>query len=135
MEKTNKNKIKRAFYSYPKFLKQAVQSTVDFAEENFAVDYSKVSVQSSKTNAKETKLCAIIDNNLNTLRWCYVVEKVLDHYHFEKDKVAFINTFYFKGKSDIATCMEVGICRQTLYNWQNEVLEIAYKWAKEYKVI
>ena len=135
MEKTNKNKIKRAFYSYPKLLKQAVQSTVDFAEENFAVDYSKVSVQSSKTNGKEAKLCAIIDDNLTTLRWCYVVEKVLEHYHFEKDKVAFINTFYFKGKSDIVTCVEIGVSRATLFRWQDEVLEIAYKWAKEYKVI
>lgn len=116
-------------------MKSAVISTVEWAESNFAVDYSKVSVQTSPGNYKEAQLCAILDDNLKIVRWCYVVEKVLDHYHFEKDKIRFIQEHYFKQKGDIETCFDVGIGRATFYRWQEEIIEEAYKWAKELRLI
>ena len=133
MENAVRSRIKKAFYSYPKEIKSAVVSTVEWAESNFAVDYSKVNVQTSHCNYKETQLCALMDENLKKVRWCYVVEKVIEHYHFERDKVKFIETHYFKQKGDIETCLEVGISRRTFYNWQDEIIETAYKWAKELK--
>lgn len=135
MKKRARDLIKHAFYNYRDMQKVAVISTVDWAESNFAIDYSKVSVQSSPSNYKETQLCALLDDNLKNVRWCYVVEKVLDHYHFERDKIRFITEHYFRKKSDVLTCIEVGICRATFYNWQEEILETAYKWAKELKLI
>lgn len=57
-----------------------------------------------------------------------VVEKVLDHYKFEPDKLKMIDLFFFRGKSITKTCMEVGICRATFYNWSNEILELTEKW-------
>jgi hypothetical protein len=113
----------------------AVQSTVEWAESNFAVDYSKVSVQTSPGNYKEAQLCALLDDNQKKVRWCYMVEKVLDHYHFESDKIKFIEQYFFKQKGAVITCLEVGICRATLFNWENEIIETAYKWAKELKLI
>ena len=135
MENATRNKIKRAFYNYPETMKNAVVSTVEWAESNFAVDYSKVSVQTSPSNHKEAQLCALMDENLKKVRWCYCVDKVLDHYCFEQDKVRFIREHYFNKKGDIETCLNVGICRATFYNWQEEIIEIAYKWAKELKLI
>ena len=135
MKNATKNLIKKAFYTYPETMKGAVISTVEWAESNFAIDYSKVSVQTSPSNHKETQLCAILDENLKKYRWCYVVEKVLDHYHFEKDKVRFIETHYFKKKGDIETCLNVGISRRTFYNWQEEIFETAFNWAKELRLI
>ena len=128
-------KVKKILYSYPKLQRVAVTSTVEWAESNFAVDYSKVSVQTSPCNSKETQLCKIIDSNLSAMRWCYVVEKVLDHYKFEQDKVKFIKMHYFDKRGELETCLEIGVCRATFYNWQNEVLETTYNWAKELKVI
>lgn len=127
--------IKKAFYEYPKRLKECAEGVVEWAESNFAVDYSKVSVQTSPNNYKETQLCSLIDNNLKAVRWCYVVEKVLDHYHFEQDKVKFIEMIYFDKKPEVDICVEVCIGRATFYRWQEEILEIAYKWAKELKLI
>lgn len=127
--------IERAFYNYQTIMQSAVKSTVDLAEKGIITDYMKLPVQSSNRGARENKLCAIIDDELKKVRWCYVVEKVLDHYYFEKDKVKFINTHFFKKKGDIETCLEVGIGRMTFYRWQNEILETAYNWAKELKLI
>mgnify|MGYP006375106821 CR=1 FL=1 len=135
MEKGIKRKIKYALFNYPKLCESAVISTVDWAESNMAVDYSKVSVQSSAGNGKETQLCKVIDSNLESLRWCYVIEKVLEHYHFEKDKVKFIQLHFFQKKNESITCLEVGICRATMFNWQEEIIETAYKWAEELKVL
>ena len=130
-----KKRIKQAFYNYPSVMKDAVVSTVEWAESNFAVDYSKVSVQTSPSNYKETQLCALIDDNLSAIRWCYVVEKVLDHYHFETDKVKFVQMHYFKKKSEVEICLDIGIGRRTFYRWQDEIIEEGYKWAKELKLI
>lgn len=127
--------IKKAFYIYPDAFNNVVVSTVDWAESNMAVDYGKVAVQTSPGNYKETQLCALMDENQKRLRWCYVVEKVLDHYKFEQDKVKFIETYYFHKKSEVETCLSVGICRRTMFNWQDEIMGIAYKWAIELKAI
>ena len=60
-----------------------------------------------------------------------MVEKVLEHYKFQPDKLKLIDLYFFKGKTIVNTCLSVGICRATFFNWTNEILEIAYKWAKE----
>ena len=135
MEKDAKKVVKFALYNYPKFFDSVVISTVEWAESNMAIDYSKVAVSSSPGNYKESQLCKILDDNQSKLKWCNVVEKVLEHYHFDEQRIKFIQTHFFKHKSDIATCMEVGICRATFFNWQNEILDIAVKWAKELKLI
>jgi hypothetical protein len=100
-----------------------------------AIDYSKVAVQTSPSNYKEAQLCALMDDNLKLVRWSYVVEKVLDHFKFEQDKVKFIRQHYFAKKGEVETCLEIGICRATMFNWQNEIIDIAYKWARELKVL
>lgn len=135
MEKRTRKELKKVLYNYPRIFESAVQSTVEWAESNFAVDYSKVSVQTSPGNYKESQLCALLDSNQKKVRWCYMVEKVLDHYHFEQDKIKFIEQYFFKQKGEVLTCLDVGICRATLFNWENEILETAYKWAKELKLI
>lgn len=135
MKNETRKLIKKAFYNYPKAMKEAVVLTVDWAESNFAIDYSKVSVQTSPSNYKETQLCALMDDNLKKMRWCYVVEKVLDRYHFEQGKVKFVQMHYFNKKSEVETCLEVGICRSTFYAWQDEIIEEAYNWAKELRLI
>ena len=135
MKDENVKKVKKALYDYKKHLDSAVVSTVEWAESNMAVDYGKVSVQTSPGNYKETQLCALLDKNLANVRWCYVVEKVLDHFKFEQDKLNFIRLHYFERKGEVETCLGTGICRATLFNWQKEIIEIAYKWAKELRLI
>lgn len=135
MDKRSKKLVKCALYNYPKFFNSVVISTVDWAESNMAIDYSKVAVSSSPGNYKENQLCKILDDNLSKLKWCKVVEKTLEHYHFEKDKRDFVNLHFFRNKSEVATCIALEISRPTFYRWQDEVLEIAFNWAREYKLL
>lgn len=64
-----------------------------------------------------------------------LVEKVLEHYRFEIDKLKMIELYFFEGKTITFTCLEVGICRATFFNWMNEVLYVSEKWAKELGVV
>ena len=135
MKKATRRLIKKAFYNYKELMNKLVVSTVEWAESNFAVDYSKVALVTSPSNHKETQLCGLMDDNLKKCRWCYVVEKVLDHYHFERDKVKFIESFFFNKNTEVETCLKVGCGRATIYRWENEVIEEAYKWAVELKLV
>ena len=63
MEQRSRRAIKSALKNYLKNFDNVVQSTVDWAENNMAVDYGKVVVKSSKGNYKETQLCGLIDEN------------------------------------------------------------------------
>lgn len=135
MEKEYKSVVKKALYAYPKAMAGAVISTVEWAESNMAVDYGKVCVQTSPSNYKEAQLCKLIDENTASLRWCYVIEKVLEHYQFEQEKVKFIQKFFFEKKSEAFTCLSVGVSRRTFFRWKEEILETAYKWAVELKVL
>lgn len=135
MERKVRGIVKKALNNYPVIFSDVVQSTVDWAESNMAIDYGKVAVKTSPGNYKEAQLCKLLDDNQQKARWCYVIEKVLDHYKFEQDKIKFIRAFYFDKKSEVQACMEVGISRRTMFYWQEEILDITYRWAKELKVI
>lgn len=134
MDKYIRRTLKKAFYTYQEMSKNAVQSTVEWAESNFAVDYSKERVKSSAGNVKEGKLCKIIDDNLTAIRWCTVVEKVLDYYKWDgREKL--IRQRYFEKKSITAICLNIGICRSTFFIWSDEILLKAEQWARELRLL
>ena len=62
-------------------------------------------------------------------------EKVMEHYKFDKAKLKLINLFFLEGKSVVSSCLLVGISRATFFNWINEILDIAYKWAVELGIV
>ena len=135
MTKKERKIIEHALYNYKKFFNNVVMSTVEWAESGLAIDYSKPRITTTSGNFKENKLCGIIDTTEGKLKYCRLVEKVLEHYHFDNAKIRFIEVHFFNNKNDISTCMEVGISRRSFYNWQNEIVEFAYNWAKELKVL
>ena len=134
MEKSTRKKIEFAFYNYKKLMESAVTSTVEIADANMAVDYSKVVVKSSTTNKKESKICDVIDKSLTAYRWCMVVEKVLDYYKWDcKEKL--IRKRYFEKKGTLKICLEIGISERTFKYWKDDILLRAFMWAKELNLI
>lgn len=134
MDRAIRKKIEYAFYHYEDFMKSAVISTVEFAEQGTTADYSKLGVQSSKSNGREKRLCALIDSAQDKLRWCYVVEKVLDYYKWDcKEKM--IREKYFNKKHILTVCQEIGISERTFKYWKEEIILKAYQWAVELKAV
>ena len=54
-----------------------------------------------------------------------MVEKVIEHYKFQPDKLKLIELYFLRGKTIVNTCLEVGICRRTFFRWTEEILELA----------
>ena len=134
MEKNIKNKIKNAFYDYPKLKRHGAASVVEWAESGMAVDYSKIKVQSSNMVGKETYLCSLLDENFQSYRWAIVVEKVLDFYKWGF-KERFIQLRYFERKTTVQICFALPISERTFRYWEEEILLKAYMWAKELNLI
>lgn len=128
-----KKKLEHAFYFYETEIKKYYQSTVDFAESGLAIDYSKVRVSSSAGNAKETRLCGIIDKNVRS-PWLTVVENTLITYH-KKHEEQIIRLHYFECKNlaEVSRIIEMPIA--TVYRKNGEILEVAAEWAKEFGLI
>ena len=135
MTRQERKLIETMFYNYKKIFNNLVVLTIEWAESNMAVDYSKVAVSYSPGNYKEAQLCKILDKNQEKLRWSRMVERVLEHYYFDYDKIKFIQSYYFDKKGEVETCLIVGVCRATFFNWKNEILEEAYKWAREFNLL
>ena len=133
MNYQEKKQIEHAFYFYETEIKKYYQSTVDFAESGLAVDYSRERVASSATNARETRLCGIIDKN-NPSEWCNVVKNTLITYH-KKPEEQIIILHYFNCKPNSEVSKITGIPLPTVYRKVKDVLETAEEWAKEFGLI
>lgn len=135
MDKSIFRKIEYALYNYDKIFRSAVKSTVEWAESNGAVDYSKERVQTSPDRKKEAKLCEIIDYSTEAVRWCEVIDKVFEHYKFEPTKCRLLRLKYFQKKTVVAVCKELKISRSTYFYWRDEIFLLLEQWAIELKTI
>lgn len=133
MNYQERKQIEHAFYFYEAEMKKYYQSTVDFAESGLAVDYSRERVSSSAMNAKETRLCGIIDKN-NPSPWCKVVENTLITYHKKvEEQIIRLHYFACKPVSEVSRILSVPL--PTAYRKNTEILSTAAEWAKEFGLL
>ena len=133
MEKKDLKKIEYYFFAYPRLLSKTVQSTVEWAELQ-AIDYTKPKVKSSRSTKREEMLCRLIDQGEQSYRWLTLVDKVKDRYKYT-DKYALIDFYYLRGLSKRKASAEIGVSERTFRRWKNEILETAYLWAQDLKLI
>lgn len=134
MNRATRKKIDKAFYNYRENLCRGAKSVVEWAESNFAVNYTAPRVQSSPTGKREARLCAIIDENENSYKWCRVVENVLIKYHGDYKKLLIEQRFFYKKSIDKITIL-LCVDRSTVFRWLNEIRESAFAWARDYKLV
>ena len=133
MKYQERKQIEHAFFFYEAEMKKYYQSTVDFAESGLAVDYSRERVSSSAINAKEARLCGIIDKN-NPSLWYKVVENTLITYHKKvEEQIIRLHYFACKPVSEVSRILSVPL--PTAYRKNMEILVTAAEWAKEFGLI
>ena len=85
-------------------------------------------------NNAERIIINAIYNEERLHSWCTVYEKTLEKYKWEnKDKL--IQKRYIERKSVWRTCDEIGICRATYFYWLEDILQTAFMWTKEFKLM
>lgn len=135
MDKAIKKQLETAFYDYRKNYMSATCNLLnDIADRNLTAKYDKLPVKSSGRSGIDDLLIKYIDRDMQTYKWCKVVEKTLDYFYGEyKDKL--IKKFYFERKGINRTVNELNISRRTFFYWLDEILLKAEFWAREYNLI
>lgn len=131
-ETERKKRIERAFYNFSANREKANINPEELAFCGMAIDYSKVSVQSSTSNATEDKLIKAIDEAAEAYKWFKVVENTLIRYR-DDYKHKLIVLLYFERLTPNKALRRLGIDRATLFRWKNEILLTAEFWAYELK--
>lgn len=126
----NKKAIRSAFFNYKKYRNIAIDSIVDYALSNFAVNYEKPCVMSSPTRKREENICKIIDKDDKTYKWCKVVEATVTKF-YGTGKDALIKALYFDRLSVRRTAFILHMGKNTVTRWDNEILESAEIYAKK----
>ena len=134
MDKDVRKKIEYAFYNYEKLVKVSAQEVVDLAYKDIAVSYDKPAVQSSGGKTMQDKICNLIDKMSESYRWAMVVEKTIEHFEWDCRKQLIFEK-YFRRKSEIETCLAIGLCRSTYFYWLEDILTLAYRWAEKFNLL
>lgn len=133
MNKSQRRQIEREFYNYKNNKQMAAEYVASHALDGFAVDYSKERVQSSQKNGIESKVLAAISKEEAAWKWALVFEKTLERFLWtNKDEL--IRLRYIKRMGRFSICNRIGIANSTYTYWIEEIAQVAYLWAKEYKL-
>lgn len=125
--------IEREFYRYT-FNKKTSENYAVYAiaYDSSAPDGDRI--KSSTGNKNEQLIIRAIYDQERMRAWCNVYEKTLEKFKWEhKDKL--MEKRYRERKKPEKICREIGIARRTYDYWVDDILEVAYRWAKELKLL
>ena len=131
---TNEQRIiNRQFYRY-KWSKRELENHTLYA---VAYDSSAPDGERIKTsvgNRQEQLVIRAIYETEQLRAWVAVFEKTQERFKWElKDKL--MQKRFIERKKPWKICDEIGISRRTYDYWLEDILNVAYRWAKEYKLI
>lgn len=125
-----RKKIERAFYNFEENREKAEVNIAELAYCGLGIDYSRVSVQSSRLNTNEDKWVKAITEKDEAYKWFKVVENTLIRYRddYRHKLIVFLYFYHLKPKK---AAKRLNIDRATLFRWKNEILLTAEFWAFE----
>lgn len=131
MTRQQRKTIEREFYRYIENRDKAAAHISERAFDGFGTDFSEPRVQSSpKGNTMEARTIGIISESERIWKWCKVFEKTIERFKWtQKDEL--MRRRYIERETDTETCAVICVDRSTYYHWLNEILEIAFVWARE----
>lgn len=66
--------------------------------------------------------------------WKTVCDKVLERFKWTQNE-KLIRKYYIENKTPIAVCMELFMSEREFYYSKREILDMAFRWAREYKLL
>lgn len=134
MTRAQRKQIEREFYNYKQNRDKAANYVASHAYDGFGVDYTKPQVRASHGNGVENNVIRAISEEERAWKWCLVYQKVFERFRWtQKDEL--MRRRYMEKEHEIKTCMAVGIERRTYFYWLNEMLDVAFLWALEWKLL
>lgn len=133
MNKQQRKIIEEEFYKYKWNKRELENYTVCAVAYDFSAPDGE-RVKTSGGNHTEQLVIRAIYETERLRGWCTVFEKTLEKFKWEqKDKL--MQKRYLERKSVWRICEEIGICRATYFYWLEDIVNTAYLWAKELKIL
>lgn len=133
MTKQQRKTIEREFYRYKWNKTQVDNYAVTAVAYNSSVPDGEC-VKTSNGNTAEQLVIRAIYETERMRGWVSVFDKTLEKFKWEqKDKLMLKR--YIERKGIWRTCDEIGISRATYFYWLEDILQVAYLWAKELNII
>lgn len=134
MTKQQRKKIEREFYNYENMRNECAEYMAERAIAGLGVDFSGERVKTSRVNTTEDKVVKTVDEYERMYKWCLVYEKTLERFKWTlKDKL--MQMRYIDKNHQVCICDVIGISDRTLRYWVEEILQVAFMWAEEYKLL
>lgn len=138
-EREIRREVERAFYGYNELKQKAAEYIADAATNNLGVDYSRVRVCGSGTDA-DGSIVTALDRNQRNYLWCRVVELTKERYAADSDNAMLIRE-YFKGKRQDRRqrlqylCSELYMSEEKAYRQLREILNYGALVALQFNLI
>lgn len=133
MTKQQRKTIESEFYRYEWNKKHADNYAVATVAYNSS-DHDGERFKASKGNTMEQLVIRSIYDQERIRSWVTVFDMTIEKFKWEQ-KDELMQKRYIERKGIWRTCDEIGISRATYFYWLDEILRVAFMWAKELKVI
>ncbi|MCI9519256.1 MAG: hypothetical protein HFK08_08420 [Clostridia bacterium] len=132
LDRKIRKKIEWAFRNYSTLQKQGADYIVELAEQGTTPAYGLVGGGHAPGNPTESKGIKAAENN--AMLWCKVVENTLTTFRWDIE-YELIKMFYFEKKSRTRVCERLGVAERTFTYWTENIMNYAYQWVQEYKLM
>lgn len=134
MTNEQRRQLNRELYNYKEYKGKVKETLEDAFYGGLTLDYSNIRVNSSGGNSAENRMIKALSDSERMSLWIRVFEFTLIKYTGEhKDLV--LRKKYIEGKKKYQICREAAISPRTYDYWISELLEVAFRWARIFKVL
>lgn len=134
MTNEQKKQLNRELYNYQVYKGKVKDAHEDAFYGGLTVDYSNIRVSGSVGNTAENRVIKALSDSERMSLWIQVFEYTLIKYTGEyKDRL--IRMKYIDQCSRRQICGKLHIGTATYHRWLDEILETAYMWSRNLKIL
>lgn len=134
MTSEQKRQVNKELYNYQAYKGKVKDAREDAFYGGLTIDYSNIRVNSSVGNTAENRVIKALSDSELMLLWIRVFECTLIKYTGEyKDRL--MRMKYIDQCSRRQICGKLHIGTATYHRWLDEILETAYMWSRNLKVL
>lgn len=134
MTKAERRTIEKEFFRYTENSRKAASYIEMHAADGIAIDQTSPRVIATPRNGVERAVICLVNEEERARRWSFIFDKTLERFRWTmKDEL--MRRRYIRQEHYLLTCAALHLSPKAYYHWRREVLEVAFLWAKELKIL
>lgn len=135
MTRQQRKAIEREFFRYKENRAKAATAASEAAYAEFRRGLAETRVKSSPVgNTTENRIIKLLGEEDLAWRWCVVFEKTAEHFLAEQ-KDELMRRRYLGREHYLITCNALCLSVSTYFYWVEQIIQVAFRWAQELKIM